>query len=220
MAGEKEIGLIQIRTGKQRNLPKALELGEMALTTDEARVFVGIPSTVIPASLVAGRTNESVPGSGQENVEVITEFTPVHVINRTIYKPIRFDIPASTWLDLTFTETNVYKPDETIVSPVGEYVLRVPTADRLFIDYVAFTLGTNKILESGTISVVIIDGNVLVQQVNNTTDDDGLIWIQAGSDKIGKGPTINGAMTNIIIQNLRNEKFRVEYIYRGWNEPL
>lgn len=219
MAGEKEIGLLQIRTGKQRNLPRALELGELALTTDEARMFVGIPSTVIPASLVAGRTKESTPGSGEENVEVITEFTPIHVVNRTIYKPLRVDIPKATWNDLTFTETTTYIPNETIVDP-GQFTLRVPSADRLFIDYVAFsmpTTGSAKILESGTFTAVMIDGIPLLSQVNNTNDADGLVWIQMSRTN---GITINGAMTNILIQNLYNVPYRFEYIYRGWNEPL
>ena len=219
MAGEKEIGLLQIRAGKQRNLPRALELGELALTTDEARMFVGIPSTVIPASLVAGRTKESVPGSGEENVELITEFTPIHVINRTIYKPIRADIPNATWYDLNMNPTTTYDPGVTVVNP-GTFTLRVPSADRIFIDYVAFSMpatGTSRVLESGTMNAIIIDGNALVNQQNNTTDADGLVWLQMASRN---SVTINGAMTNIVLQNLLNVPFRFEYIYRGWNEPM
>ena len=228
MAGEKEIGLLQIRTGKQRNLPKALELGELALTTDEARVFVGIPSTVIPASLVAGRTKESVPGCGEENVELLTEFTPIHVVNRAIYKPIRADIPGGTWktpgepgtenaIIATVYVNNV--ETEVAVQP-GSLTLRVPSADRLFIDYVAFSMPTDgtssKILESGTFSAVMVNGQPLTSQVNNTSDPEGVVWVRM----VNNGITINGAMTNIPIYNVNKIPFRLEYIYRGWNEPL
>lgn len=220
MAGEKEIGLLQIRTGKQRNLPKALELGELALTTDEARVFVGIPSTVIPASLVAGRTKETVPGCGEENVEVITEFTPIHVVNRTIYKPLRVDIPNGTWKDAAGKATSTWVHNSTVATP-NTFTLRVPSADRLFIDYVAFSMPStgspSKILESGTFTAIMVNGNPLTSQVNTTTDPDGLVWVQLAKTN---GITINGAMTNILVENRHNTPFRMEYIYRGWNEPL
>ena len=55
----------------QRDL-QPLELGQLGMSTDEGRVFVGLPSTEVAASLVAGRTNKNVPGSGGENVEILT----------------------------------------------------------------------------------------------------------------------------------------------------
>lgn len=189
---EKEIGLMQIRTGKQRNLPPALEHGELAFTTDECRVFVGLPSTVTPASLVAGRTKDAVPGSAEENVELLTEFTPAHVLTRALYKAVKVDVPAN-----------------------GDFKLSVPSADRLFLDYVAFSIdGTGRELESGSVQIVVIGGKVLLYQQNNTSRDDGVVKIEARS------PTVNGALTHLVIHNDDAKNMRFEYIYRGWKEPI
>lgn len=219
---DKEISLMQIRTGKQRNLPSALEHGELALTTDECRMFSGLPSTVTPASLVAGRTKEQEPGSGEENVEILTEFTPLHVLNRAMYRAIKLDIPAAEWFDLLMQPTTDYVPGETIVNP-GKFKLQIPSADRVFIDYVAFSTEGTRVLETGTLSVVIIDGSVLLQQVNNTNDPDGLIWCEVSnftSNDESDLPTVDGAMTNVTLRNQLNKNIRFEYIYRGWSEPI
>lgn len=189
---DKEIGLMQIRTGKQRNLPPALEHGELAFTTDECRVFVGVPSTVTPASLVAGRTKDAVPGSAEENVEILTEFSPAHVLNRALYKSVKVAVPASDNIEIA-----------------------IPSADRLFIDYVAFSEDpTDRVLESGTVQVVIIDGQILLSQQNNTSDVDGIVRIEATN------PTVVGAITNLTMVNTSTMKMRFEYIYRGWQEPI
>lgn len=196
---DKEIGLMQIRTGKQRNLPHALEHGELALTTDECRMFVGMPSTVTPASLVSGRTKELVPGSAEENIELLTEFTPAHVLNRALYKAIKVDVPAK------------------VGSTNGTFKLAIPSADRLFLDYVAFSnvTGSSRILESGTIQVIVIDGtSPMLAQQNNTTNSTGIVYVEATS------PVVNGALTYITMQNTNTVSMRFEYIYRGWQEPL
>lgn len=188
---EKEVGMMQIRTGKQRNLPPALEHGELAFTTDECRMFTGLPSTVTPASLVAGRTKETVPGSAEENVEILTEFTPAHVLNRALYKAVKVDVPAN-----------------------GTFKLAVPSADRLFIDYVAFA-GT--VLESGTLQMISLSGNTLLSQQNNTNQDDGIVHIEV---KSSSDISVVGALTYITLTNTNSAIMRVEYIYRGWQEPL
>ena len=208
---DKEIGLVQIRTGKQRNLPTALELGEMAMTTDECRLFVGLPSVILPASLVAGRTKVSVPGSSEENVEVLTEFTPNHVLSRVLYRAVKLDIPASTW-NVGVTS---YTTDLDTITTMGTFLLSIPTADRLFIDYTAYSLNEGtKILETGSIQIIAIDGGVLLTQTNNTSDANSNIWVSADA------PYTSGSSTKIILKNRLNIPIRFEYIYRGWQEPI
>lgn len=190
----KEIGLMQIRTGKQRNL-FTLEHGELALTTDEGRFFCGLPSTITPASLVAGRTKSSVPGSGGENIELLTEFTPAHVLNRVLYKPIKSTIP------------------EQVGNAAGTSIVSIPSADRLFVDYVAYS--PDGTLETGSIQILAIDGgDVIISQQNNTSDSDGLVKIRALT------PDVVGAITNLTIENSHSESMIFEYIYRGWTQPI
>lgn len=194
---DKEIGLVQIRTGKQRNLPKALEHGELALTTDECRMFVGLPSAVTPASLVAGRTAAEVPGSGWENVEVLTEFTPSHVLNRVLYKPVKVSVPGA-----------------------DSATINIPSADRVFVDYIAYQEandGSQLILETGSFQIVsvVIGGTTpqtLVSQINNTNDSGGITRISIDDD-----PSVNGSITSVTINNGNASRMTVEYIYRGWN---
>lgn len=190
---DKEIGLMQIRTGKQRNLPPALEHGELAFTTDECRVFVGLPSTVTPASLVAGRTKDVVPGSAEENVEILTEYTPPHVLNRALYRAIKVDIPAN-----------------------GTFQLAIPSADRLFIDYVSFS--PDRVLETGTIQVIILSGEKLLSQQNNTSENSGIVLVTASTND--SDIKVNGALTHLLLNNTHSKIMRFEYIYRGWQEPL
>lgn len=195
---DKEIGLMQIRTGKQRNLPSALEHGELAFTTDECRMFVGAPSVVTPASLVAGRTKNTVPGSAEENVEILTEFTPAHVMNRALYRAVKFDIPAS-----------------------GSFKLAIPSADRLFLDYVAFdpVSSATRILETGTIQIIILDKSIaLLSQQNNTNQSDGIVHVEA--DTNDGAVTVSDSLTQITLVNSHTKPMRFEYIYRGWQEPL
>lgn len=206
----REIGLIQIRTGKQRNLPKALELGEMGFTTDECRVFVGLPSMMFPASLVAGRTKTTVPGSGEENVEILTEFTPEHVLSRVLFKATKFDIPKSTW---KAGETS-YISDEQTIKSIGSFLISIPASDRLFVEYTAYSISGNRVLETGSIQVISVQSDTLLTQQNNTSDPNSNIFISAAS------ATLNGSSTKILIENRYNQDMRFEYIYRGWQEPI
>ncbi len=196
----KEIGLMQIRTGKQRNLPKALEHGELALTTDECRMFAGLPSAVTPASLVAGRTAASVPGSSWENVEILTEFTPAHVLNRVLFKPVKVTITPSVienGLPTTFTTINI------------------PSADRVFVDYIAYS-NDGTILESGTFNVVSIGGTPLVSQNSNTNETDGVHQLEVQENAVA----VDGGIITVPFSNIDDQTYSLEYIYRGWTAPL
>ena len=203
------IGLIQIRTGKQRNLPKALELGEMAFTTDECRVFVGLPSITFPASLVAGRTKTTLPGSGEENVEILTEFTPEHVLSRILFKATKLDVPASVWK----SGQTGYIDDSTTIKTLGSFLVSIPTSDRIFVEYTAYSLEGTRVLETGSIQVISVNSDTLLSQQNNTSDSNSVVYISAGS------ATLNGSSTKILIENRYNQPMRFEYIYRGWQEP-
>ena len=199
MAGEKEIGLLTIRTGKQRNLPYALELGEMALTTDECRLFVGLPSSSIPASLVAGRRKATHPGSAEENVEVLTEFTPMHVANKILYRPVTVKVPRN----------NTKK-------------VIIPNIERAFIDYTAYVLvrGNNPVtdpdrwfIETGSIHLASVDSTLIGYQNNNTNKPDGLVMIRADLNTVAReGSTITFSLVNDY-----DAEVTFEYIYRGWN---
>jgi hypothetical protein len=211
MSVEKEIGLIQIRTGKQRNLPKALEQGELAFTTDECRAFVGLPSSITPASLVAGRTKSDVPGSAEENVEILTEFTPQHVINRALYRAVKVTLPPATW------KTTKYIDEFNSITTNGLFTLSIPSADRLFIDYTAFTLGTtgtSTAIETGTIHVILVDGAPVISQHSYSSDPGGISWVSSDI------PTLSGSITKVPIKNRNNLSMQFEYIYRGWQEPI
>src|SRR5574343_299471 len=182
---DKEIGLVQVRVGKQRNLPSALELGEIAFTTDECRVFVGLPSTIIPASLVAGRTKITTPGSAEENVEILTEFTPAHVLSRALNKAVRFDIQASVWK----SGQTEYVDDATTIQTLGHFLMSIPSADRLFVDYTAYSIdGSTRILETGSIQVIVLGADVLLSQQNNSSSVTNDVWITASS------PYVDGAL--------------------------
>lgn len=56
-------------------------------------MFVGLPSSSDPASLVAGRNWDNAPNSGKENVEIITEFTPWQVVSNIVNRPYVFSVP-------------------------------------------------------------------------------------------------------------------------------
>ncbi|AUS02610.1 hypothetical protein NVP2275O_029 [Vibrio phage 2.275.O._10N.286.54.E11] len=206
---DKEIGLIQIRNGKQRNLPTALEHAELALTTDEGRMFIGLPATVTPASLVAGRrknassgSNYIVQGSGEENIELITEFTPQHVLDRVLYKAQRFSISQNSSI-----------------------LLQIPYTNRLFLEYVAFP-DTLDLLESGQSQVAVFNNPkfdqddpgafpefvFLVDQQNNSNDEDGVPTISINPDTVA----LTGTTLTIEILNDGNQDVNFEYVTRGW----
>lgn len=189
---QKEIALQQVRTGKQRDLPVSLEKGQIGFSTDVGRVFIGLPSSVEPASLTAGRTWENAPNSGQENVEIITEFSPWKVVNDVVNKPYAVDVPANTTITAYSDGTS-----------------------RLFLDYVAYnTTGTPQNLESGTAQLVSLNGIVILSQQNNTINLDGTYDIEF-LDPIYDEPTARMA---IKIKNSSDNIYRVEFVVRGWNE--
>lgn len=186
---QKEIVLQQVRMGKQRDLPLALEKGQIGFSTDVGRMFVGLPSSSEPASLVAGRNWQNSPNSGQENVEILTEFTPWEVINKVFNKPYVLDI----------------EPDSTTKAFLAG-------SSRLFIDYVAYN-DNQEILETGNAQMVWIKDQVLLYQNNNTSNDDGLYYIEfldpVYDDKTNR--------MEITIKNSHSTKFRIEFLVRGWD---
>lgn len=190
MAGKKEISLQQIQTGVQRDLPDALELGQLSLSTDVGRVFVGLPSSTHPASLVAGRNWTNEPNSGKENVEIITEFTPWSVINKLVNKPLKATIPAG-----------------------GVANVKVQGTSRLFLEYVSYSSDTsNPLLESGAVQMVYNNSNVIIAQQNNTNDPEGLVKVDFSN------PTYNVTTKQMQIQvhNSSTDEMIVEFITRGW----
>lgn len=187
----KEIALQQIHTGLFRNLPDALELGQMALVTDNARVFVGLPSSTNPSSIVAGRNWTNSPNTGKENVEIITEFTPWSVINKLTNKPMKLVAEAATT-----TST------------------KIQSTSRVFIEYIAYSSqSTNTVLESGCVQMVYNNNTVIISQQNNTNESEGITQIRFVD------PTFNTATKQMQfgVQNLNSDEFVVEFIIRGWD---
>ncbi|AFC21747.1 virion structural protein [Cronobacter phage vB_CsaM_GAP32] len=188
---QKEIALMQVRMGKQRDLPLALEKGQIGFSTDVGRVFIGLPSTSEPASIVAGRTWDNAPNSGKENVEVITEFTPWEIINKLVNKPYKIIVPAN-----------------------GTATLNIQSTPRVFLEYIGYS-NTNgsTLLESGAVQLVVNNGTVLLSQQNNTNKSDGIAVIEYQDPAFDTG-TQRMAIT---ITNSSAQAFTVEFILRGWD---
>lgn len=186
---QKEIVLQQVRMGKQRDLPLALEKGQVGFSTDVGRLFIGLPSTSEPASLVAGRNWNNAPNSGQENVEVLTEFTPWEVINKVFNKPYVIDV----------------KPESTTSTFLAG-------SSRVFIDYVAYD-DKHEIMETGTSQMVWIKDKVLLYQNNNTSDEDGLYYIEFLNPSYDE----RTKRMEITVKNSSKSQFRVEFLVRGWD---
>jgi hypothetical protein len=188
---QKEIALMQVRMGKQRDLPLALEKGQVGFSTDVGRVFIGLPSTSEPASIVAGRTWENAPNSGKENVEILTEFTPWNIINTLVNKPYKVTVPAN-----------------------GNATVNIQSTSRVFIEYVAFSNASGStLLESGAVQLVVQDGTVLIAQQNNTNQTEGLVVIEFEDPAFDTG-TNRMAIT---LSNDSAESCTVEFIIRGWD---
>ena len=188
---QKEIALMQVRMGKQRDLPLALEKGQIGFSTDVGRCFIGLPSSSEPSSLVAGRTWDNAPNSGKENVEILTEFTPWSILNELINKPYKVTVPAN-----------------------GSVTVNIQSTSRLFIDYVGYSNATGStLLESGTVQLVVQAGTVLIAQQNNTNQPEGLVVIEFQDPAFDTG-TSRMAVT---LSNDSTEAFTVEYILRGWD---
>jgi len=188
---QKEIALMQVRMGKQRDLPLALEKGQIGFSTDVGRCFIGLPSSSEPSSLVAGRTWDNAPNSGKENVEILTEFTPWSILNELINKPYKVTVPAN-----------------------GSVTVNIQSTSRLFIDYVGYSNATGStLLESGTVQLVVQAGTVLIAQQNNTNQPEGLVVIEFQDPAFDTG-TSRMAVT---LSNDSAEAFTVEYILRGWD---
>lgn len=188
---QKEIALMQVRMGKQRDLPLALEKGQIGFSTDVGRVFIGLPSTSEPASIVAGRTWDNAPNSGKENVEVITEFTPWEIINKLVNKPYKIIVPAN-----------------------GTATLNIQSTPRVFLEYIGYS-NTNgsTLLESGAVQLVVNNDTVLLSQQNNTNKSDGIAVIEYQDPSFDLG-TQRMAIT---ISNSSTQAFTVEFILRGWD---
>lgn len=190
---QQQIALQQVRTGKQRDLPDALEKGQIGFSTDVGRVFIGLPSSSDPASIVAGRTWSSNPDSGKENVEIITEFTPWQVVSSIINRPFTFDLPPGP------SSNQVYIKSES----------------RVFIDYIAYDdAGTT--LESGSAQMVTIETNTLLAQFNNTTRQDGVVSI------VFENPMYDAQAKNMYFTLKNNDTasaYHIELVYRGWDKP-
>lgn len=188
---QKEIALMQVRMGKQRDLPLALEKGQIGFSTDVGRVFIGLPSTSEPASIVAGRTWDNAPNSGKENVEIITEFTPWEIINKLVNKPYKIIVPAN-----------------------GTATLNIQSTSRVFLEYIGYS-NTNgsTLLESGAVQLVVNNDTVLLSQQNNTNKSDGIAVIEYQDPSFDLG-TQRMAIT---ISNSSTQAFTVEFILRGWD---
>ena len=197
---DKEIGLFQVRTGKQRNLPTALEHAELTLTTDECRMFVGLPAVVTPASLVASRRKTPgasntflVQGSGEENVEIITEFTPQHVLNRLLNQHTTVQIPP------------------TITPDLGTQI-QIPYVSRLIINYVAYNI-SGTVLESGNATALSVnEGDIMLTQQNNTNHPTLEPLIEITEVLVSTG------FMTFRVSNSALEDYVFEFSYQGWND--
>jgi hypothetical protein len=188
---QKEIALMQIRMGKQRDLPLALEKGQLGFSTDVGRVFVGLPSSSEPSSIVAGRTWENAPNSGKENVEILTEFTPWNIINSIVNKPYKITVPAS-----------------------GTATVNIQSSSRVFLEYVAYSNASGStLLESGAVQLVVQGDTVLIAQQNNTNQSEGLVVIEFNDPAFDTGTN----RMAIQLSNDSTESFTVEFILRGWD---
>ncbi|AQW88825.1 putative structural protein [Erwinia phage pEa_SNUABM_50] len=188
---QKEISLMQVRMGKQRDLPLALEKGQLGLSTDVGRMFIGLPSSSDPASIVAGRTWENAPNSGKENIEIITEFTPWSIINNIVNRPYKTTVPAN-----------------------GSVTVNVQSTSRVFLEYIAYSNATGStLLESGAVQMVVQGSTVLLSQQNNTNQPDGLVVVEYEDPSYDSGTQ----RMSITLSNNSNEAFTVEYILRGWD---
>lgn len=187
---QKQIALQQVRSGKQRDLPDALAKGQIGFSTDVGRVFIGLPSSSEPASIVAGRNWTNAPNSGKENVEIITEFTPWEIINGIVNKPNILPLPANTVTTTT-----------------------VRTTSRAFIEYIAYD--NNQLLETGSVQIVAFNTTrVLISQQNNTNKADGIVALdfqQPSYDTATKRLTIS-------ISNRSSSNITLEFVMRGWDE--
>lgn len=191
--GQKQISLMQVRHDVQRNLPQSLELAQLGFTTDECRMFIGLPSSVEPASLVAGRTKAIAPSTGMENVEILTEFTPAYILNKALYKPIVQYIPANSSIDIV-----------------------VETSTRAFVEYVAFGVdAAQQVLESGAIQIVTRTDNnaTMISQQNNTNAEDGIVKIEFDS------PSYNTQSKKLTFTVTNNNAYEcvLEFLIRGWD---
>lgn len=187
---QKEIALMQQRSGKQRDLPNG-ELGQILFSTDEARLFVGLPSSQQPASLVAGRNQTNAPNRGNENVEALTEFTPWEIINEVVNKP--------NFLDVSAGQTKTFSVQGT---------------SRLFMDYVAYNGNTNtSTLESGTVQIVAFETESIISQQNNTNQSNGVVQIDFSN------PTYSSSTKRVTmsVTNRSSTDFKIEFILRGWD---
>ncbi len=188
---QKEIALMQVRMGKQRDLPLALEKGQIGFSTDVGRAFIGLPSTSDPASIVAGRTWENAPNSGKENVEIITEFTPWEIINRLVNKPYKITVPAN-----------------------GSTTINIQSTSRAFLEYMGYSnTSGSTLLESGSVQLVVNNGTVLITQQNNTNKSDGLAVLEYQNPAFDTG-TKRMAIT---VNNSSAQACTVEFILRGWD---
>ena len=183
----------------QRDL-QPLELGQLGMSSDECRVFVGLPSTEIAASLVAGRTSKNVQGSGGENVEVLTEFTPPVVLSRAINRPIVINVGSGT---------NKF------------YIL---SASRVFLDYMAYPTidlytGTNlsNEFESGSVNIMSMGETTttLYTQTNNTNNNTGIPRLKFNQPVFDKS---TGRMEFSIVNSSPEQyQYTVELLVRCWN---
>lgn len=187
---QQQIALQQVRHGKQRDLPNALEKGQFGFSTDVGRLFIGLPSSTDPASLVAGRTWTNSPNSGKENVEIITEFTPAEIINDLITQPTTENLEPSVTTPLT-----------------------IRSKSRAFLEYVAYD-STNTILESGAVQLVVVDTLVLISQQNNTNQEDGIFYLTFMNPSYD---STTQRMT-IPVKNDSTNAFTIEFIIRGWDK--
>ena len=198
----RELSLIQIRTGKQRNVPNALELGEMAMTTDEGRVFIGLPSTIIPVSPVAGRTAYSVENSTGENVEVLTEFSPAAVVNRALSKAVKTTIPLGQKAQIS-----------------------IQNASRLDLCGFAYTnaaLVTGTSITDKTINFKINYSYINSINLSSTEYLDSVGISDFANSAIMKLLSITNAngITTFVLVNLSGLPLTVEFTYRAWHDSL
>ena len=202
MSSNRELSLIQIRTGKQRNVPNALELGEMALTTDEGRMFVGLPSTIIPVSPVSGRTVFSAESSTGENVEIITEFSPAAVVNRVFSKALKSTIPINKKAAFT-----------------------IQSATRISLTIFAYT---NAALVQGT---TIPDKNSIINieysfingiGTSVTTYKDSTNSTNINTNSVVRLLSFSSTNGNFIFElgNSSGLPVTIEYTYKAWNDSL
>ena len=170
-----QISKIQVRRGAESDLPgapisqspiafsKGLDIGEMALTTDTNRVFIGADPAI-------GNANYDRVSFPYQNVEILTETSPIIEtlvqryiadISATAFHTASLAANVTAWTDIT-TGTAPFEMIGATVSATIEYFAFDTNA-------VPVKQGTLKILHAGgSAQIVFIDDSISARRTDIT----------------------------------------------------